>query len=192
MSRLTPAALTQGFSELGACAARTLAADGVPEAQRRFDRSLDMKYVGQGYTLNIAVPAGDINATTLTLMCERFHVRHEDLYGFRADSEAVEMINMRLQATGVLAKSTPPRQPCGPRQADTAQCGERPACLDARQGMVRYQIYDRARLLAGHVLPGPAIVEQVDSTTLIPPAWIGMVDGYGNLIVGREEWHGYA
>ena len=52
--------------------------------------------------------------------------------------------------------------------------------------MVRYQLYDRMRLAAGHVLTGPAIVEQVDSTTLIPPGWVGTVDGYGNLILGRE------
>jgi N-methylhydantoinase A len=184
MSRLTPAALTRGFNVLLERAAGTLAADGVPPAQRRYDRSLDMKYVGQGYTLNITLPAGDIDVTTLAVVLERFHTRHEEFYGFRADGEPVEVVNLRLQATGVLAKSPPPRQPCGPRQADVARSGERPTCLDARQGMVRYQLYDRARLTAGHVLTGPAIDEQVDSTTLIPPGWMGTVDGYGNLILG--------
>jgi N-methylhydantoinase A len=60
--------------------------------------------------------------------------------------------------------------------------------VEAQQGLVPHHVYDRARLHAGHVVPGPAIVEQADATTVIPPGWLGTVDGYGNLILGTREW----
>jgi N-methylhydantoinase A len=187
-SRMTPQVLTEGFEALLQRAARTLETDGIPVAQRRYDRSLDIKYVGQGYTLNIPLPEERFSAETLLAIAERFHARHETLYGFRADSEPVELINLRLQATGVLEKASPRPQPCGPRQPDAARRGLRQVWVEAQQAMLPAQVYDRARLAAGHVLTGPAIVEQVDATTVIPPGWLGTVDGYGNLILGTEEW----
>jgi N-methylhydantoinase A len=190
-SRLTPQRLTQGFSALLQRAASTLAADGVAPAQQRYDRSLDMKYVGQGYTLNIPVPETHFSAATLATIAERFHARHEALYGFRAEGEAVEIINLRLRATGVLDKPSPPPQPRGPQDPTVARSGARQAWVEAQQRLVLHQLYDRGRLAAGHLLIGPAIVEQADSTTVIPPGWLGTVDGYGNLILGTEEWPGH-
>jgi N-methylhydantoinase A len=191
-AQATPAFLTEGFDGLRRRAADILERDGVPPAQRRYDRSLDIKYVGQGYTLNIPIGETHFTAATLPAISERFHTRHEALYGFRADEEPVEIINLRLQATGVLPK--PPQRPRtrGPRLPESARCGTRLAWVDRRQDMQRYHVYDRDRLMTGHVLPGPAIVEQVDSTTLIPPGWLATVDGYGNLIVGTEEWPEHA
>ena len=188
ISALTPAILMQGFEALQQRASRILQADAVPSSQQRYDRSLDMKYVGQGYTLHIPLPPGEIDTATLPTVIDRFHARHHALYGFRADTEPVEIINLRLQATGVLDKPAARPQPAGPRQATTACTGQRRAWVDSQQAMQEYQLYDRGRLQTGHVLPGPAIVEQRDSTTLIPPGWLGTVDGYGNLILGTREW----
>ena len=187
-SQVTPEFLTGGFDALLQRAAATLDLDGVPPAQRRYDRSLDMKYVGQGYTLNIPVTEAVFTPETLLAIVERFHARHATAYGFRADDEPVEIINRRLQATGALPKPQPRPQPRGPRSPETACCGTRLAWVERQQDRQLYHIYDRDRLRAGHVLPGPAIVEQVDSTTVILPGWLGTVDGYGNLILGTEEW----
>lgn len=187
-SQATPDVLAGGFNALRQRAAETLELDGVPPAQRRYDCSLDMKYVGQGYTLNITVAEEHFSAETLHAIAERFHARHDTLYGFRADEEPAEIINLRLQATGILPKSQSPRQSRGPRSPEAARGGTRLAWGDAQQAMQPYHVYDRDRLVAGHVVPGPAIVEQVDSTTCIPPGWLGTVDGYGNLILGRKEW----
>jgi N-methylhydantoinase A len=191
-SQVTPKFLTGGFDALLQRAGATLDRDGVPLAQQRYDRSLDMKYVGQGYTLNIPVTEAVFTPETLLSIGERFHARHATVYGFRADDEPVEIINLRLQATGELPKPQPRPQPRGPRSPDTARCGTRLAWVESQQDRQLYQVYDRDRLRAGHVLPGPAIVEQVDSTTVIPPAWLGTVDGYGNLILGTEEWPAHA
>jgi N-methylhydantoinase A len=191
-SQVTPEFLSGGFYALLQRATATLHRDGVPPAQRRYDRSLDMKYVGQGYTLNIPVTEAVFTPEALSALAERFHTRHETAYGFRADAEPVEIINLRLQATGELPKPQPRPQSRSPRSPETARCGTRLAWVERQQDRQLYQIYDRDRLRAGQVLPGPAIVEQVDSTTVIPPAWLGTVDGYGNLILGTEEWPAHA
>jgi N-methylhydantoinase A len=188
VSQLTSEFLTQSFHGLVERAARTLEADGIAPHRRRYSRSLDLKYVGQGYTLSIPVPESHFSPDTWRDIAERFHSRHHSLYGFRADGEAVEMINLRLQATGVLDKPLAVPQPRGPQQPDAARSGTRPAWVEAAQRQVQHAVYDRARLAVGHVLRGPAIVEQVDATTVIPPGWLGTVDGYGNLILGTKEW----
>ena len=191
-SQVTPEFLAGGFNALRQRAAETLDLDGVPAMQRRYDRSLDMKYVGQGYTLNIAVAEAHFTAETLSAIVERFHTQHEALYGFRAAEESVEIINLRLQATGVLPKPQPRPQPRGLRIPEAARGGTRLAWVEAQQERQAYHVYDRDCLRTGQVLPGPAIVEQVDSTTVIPPRWRATVDGYGNLILGTEEWPGHA
>jgi N-methylhydantoinase A len=188
LSNMPPQALAQEFKTLQQRATHTLESDGIPPSQRRYARSLDIKYVGQGYTLNIPVSETSIDQKSLSDIAERFQARHEALYGFRADEERIEMINVRLQAIGVLEKSSQQPQPRGRHIPNAAHCGTRHAWAETRQTMLHYQLYDRMRLSSGNVLIGPAIVEQVDSTTLIPPGWMGTVDGYDNLILGTEEW----
>ena len=190
MSRMTPQRLAEGFDALLRRADRALGANGVAPEQRRYERALDIKYVGQGYTLELALDESPITDATLPAISEQFHARHVAFYGFRADGEPVEIINLRLQATGILEQATvQPRAP-GPREPDAARCGTREAWVEAEQAMQPYQLFDRARLRAGHVLSGPAIIEQTDSTTVIAPGWVGTVDGYENLIIGTNEWRG--
>ncbi len=188
MSRMTPARLAEGLDALIARAEERLEANAVPPPRRRYDRALDIKYVGQGYTLEIAVPEGAITNRTLTDIARRFHDRHEALYGFRAEGEPVEIINFRLRATGALERADPEPRPRGPRDARAARTGTRAAWVEAERAMRPHEIYDRALLAAGHVLAGPAIVEQDDSTTVIPPGWLGTVDGHTNLVIGTEAW----
>ena len=188
MSRMTPTLLGEGFGGLVRRAEERLAANGVPPARRRHARALDIKYVGQGYTLEITVPDGDITEATLADIAKRFHDRHEALYGFRAEGEAVEVINLRLQATGELERAAPEPQARGPRGPAAARTGEREAWVEVEGALRRHAVYGRALLAAGHVIDGPAIVEQDDSTTVIPPGWLGTVDGHGNIVIGTEEW----
>ena len=190
LSRMTSERLTEGFDALVQRAERRLEANAVPSVRRRYDRRLDIKYVGQGYTLEIPVPDGSIGDQTLEHLAQNFHDRHEELYGFRAEGEPVEIINLRLQATGELERVSPAPQSIGSRDATAAGSGARDAWVESKQIMQHHKLFERARLTAGHVLDGPAIVEQDDSTTVIPPGWCGVVDGYLNLVIGTEEWRG--
>jgi N-methylhydantoinase A len=192
LPRVTPRELDEGFEALQARASSRLDIDAVPPQHRQYERSLDLKYVGQGYTLNIPVPADRYETETVQAIAERFHARHDAMYGFRADDEPVELINLRLRATGVLDKPLAPEQPYASRDPQTARRGERQAWSEQHRHMVPHQIYARERLAPGHVLFGPAIVEQVDTTTVIPPDWVGTVDAYGNLILGTREWPHHA
>ncbi len=187
-TRVTPQFLTEGFNALVARADRTLEADRIAPDQRQYARSLDIKYVGQGYALNIPVAETAYTAETLSAIGDRFHARHETSYGFRADDEPVEMINFRLQATGELSKRSATRQPRGSRAAAEARRGTRDAWSEAQDGMIACDIYDRSGLQPGNIIPGPAIIEQADATTVIPQRWMGTVDSFANLILGTEEW----
>ena len=187
-ARMTRHRLTQGFDALKERARQRLQANDVPIERRRFECSLDIKYVGQGYTLEITVPETAITDNTLTDIGHRFHERHEAFFGFRAEGEPVEIINLRLQATGELERVTPPPATNGGRDPAPAHTGERLAWVESSGKLVTYQTYNREQLHPGAVVNGPAIVEQTDSTTIVPPQWVAVVDAWENLIMGPKEW----
>ena len=188
LSRMTPERLNQGFDGLIERARQRLQANEVPDEKQHFERSLDIKYVGQGYTLEVTVAESPITDDSLADIARRFHDRHEAFYGFRAEGEPVEIINFRLQATGELERISPAPAACASRDPAAAHTGERMAWDESEDKLILYQLYARDRLETGAVLAGPAIVEQTDSTTIVPPGWVTVVDGLENLIIGRWEW----
>ena len=84
--------------------------------------------------------------------------------------------------------SAPPPPSPASRDPAAAHTSERMAWDESEDKLILYQTYDRDRLETGAVLTGPAIVEQTDSTTIVPPRWVAVVDGFENLIIGRREW----
>jgi N-methylhydantoinase A len=187
--KLTAERLSEYFDQLTLRAAQTLEANGIAEDARHYQRSLDIKYVGQGYTLSISCDEMHFSTSSLNVLAEQFHQRHETLYGFRADGESIELIDVRLRATGRLPQLPSVASEMGAREPDAAEIARRSAWVDATGEMQQHRVYARDKLRAGHVLTGPCIVEQSDSTTLIPPGWMATVDGYENLIIGTQEWH---
>jgi len=165
-----------------------LGRDRVPASDRLFQRLADLKYVGQGYHLTVPVPGGLLGEPERRMVLERFHARHEQLYGFAAPEEPVELVNVRVRAVGRLPRLQPAAMTAGPQDPRAAQVGERTAFFRRAGGMIRARVHDRTWLRPGHVIEGPAIVEQLDSTTVIPPEMSATVDGYENLVVGRAVW----
>ncbi len=99
----------------------------------------------------------------------------------------MQVVTLRLEATGAIEK--PPLRPEAPQpavehDAAAARAGTREAWLDG--GAVAVPLFDRARLAHGHRIAGPAIIEQMDSTTLLLPGWSARVDGMGNLVLERD------
>ncbi len=177
--------LTRRYRELEDQGHRGLEGDGVPKDRHAMRRSADMRYLGQGYHLEVPVPGGAIDRRALDGMCEAFHAAHEATYGFRNPGEPIELVNIRVTATGRMDK--PPFQATreSGKDAGTARTGSRDAYSREKAKSESYALYDRAKLQAGNEIAGPAIVEQPDSTTVIPAGYRARVDGHLNLLIAR-------
>jgi N-methylhydantoinase A len=140
-----------------------------------------MRYHGQGHELEVPVPEGRITRKSLADIEGKFHALHRKSYGFGMRDEATELVNLRITATGILAKPKLRKEREGDRSPRRALKDRRRVFLRGRYHDV--PIYDRDLLHPGTRMRGPAIVEQRDSTTLIFPRQRARIDGYRNIII---------
>jgi N-methylhydantoinase A len=148
-----------------------------------FERSADLRYVGMASELTVKVPAGTLTPEGFALVADAFHEAYERVYGYHYRGEQpVELVNLRVAATAALPPLELPEEPLEAGDGAGALTGER-AVHFGPGGPVATRIYDRGRLRAGDELQGPAIVEQYDSTTVVPPGARARADGLGNLVV---------
>ena len=159
-----------------------LAAERVAQPRRQLRRGADLRYAQQGVEITVDFPDGPVDGTCVAELVERFHALHERLYTFSDREAVVEIVNFRVAATGRMDRLDLPRLPTVDAGTPAPPSGRRPADLDGR-GIAPVATHRRDDLLAGHVVSGPAIVDQLDSTTLIGPGRSAQVDTYGNLIV---------
>jgi N-methylhydantoinase A len=145
-------------------------------------RSSDMRYVGQNYEVRSAVPSGKLEKKDLSTMITNFNKEHRKLYGHAKSDEPIELVNLVVTAFGIL---NPPRlMKVKPGiNARAAAKGSREVFFEKEQRYVKCAVYERDRLGAGAKFPGPAIVEEMDSTTVINPGQSATVDQFGNLLV---------
>jgi N-methylhydantoinase A len=172
------------LTDLSAQATAWFDSEGIEPGRRSVGRGVDLRYTGQNYELGVEVPDGDVTAETIRVLADRFHDAHERMYGYRAEDDPVEAVTFRVQAVGSVAHARVERSaPKGTALAD-AVIARRLVYLDG--GHVNCPVYDRARLDVGHRFTGPAIVEQMDSTTLLLPTDTCAVDEMRNLIIRRS------
>jgi N-methylhydantoinase A/oxoprolinase/acetone carboxylase beta subunit len=145
-------------------------------------RAVDLRYAGQGYELTVSLPDGPLGRQELDRLGARFHEAYATRYGYASPGEPVEAVNWRLAAVGTGPRLRLPRHPRGGELA-AALKARRPAYFPEKGGYVETPVYDRYRLSAGLTIPGPAVVEERESTTVLPPGCGGRVDEYGSLIV---------
>src|SRR5581483_4302165 len=171
------------FGELAAQARADLRAEGFADDQIVLQRLLDLRYAGQGYELSVPAPESPLDRPALAAARQHFDALHERLHGHQAPGEPVEIVNYRLIALARVPRIELRRQTAGSDDATAARKGERRAVFLDQADAVSCPVYDRTRLAPGHRLRGPAIVEQVDSTTVVYPGQEVLVDEYRNLIV---------
>jgi N-methylhydantoinase A len=171
------------FADLTRQAARWFDHEAIGQGARRLGRTVDMRYAGQNYELAVPVPDGPITAATLAVLARGFADVHRRLYGFVAEDEPVQLVTFRVEATGLVSKATLKAYPPGGADAAGAIRGERPVWLAEASGTVTCPVYDRDRLQPGNRFAGPAIVEQMDATTLVLPGMTARVDPTLNLIL---------
>jgi N-methylhydantoinase A len=175
--------IAAAFDELAARAAQWFAEEAIPTEAQSLTRTIDMRYAGQNYELPIAMPAGPVTPGTLAALAAGFAAAHQRMYGFVAADEPVQLVTYRLEAAGAVPKAAfAPQADAGP-DATPAIIGTRDVWLPEAGGFVSCAVYDRALLKAGNRITGPAIVEQMDATTVILPGITGMVEPYLNLIL---------
>ncbi|MDE2335659.1 MAG: hydantoinase/oxoprolinase family protein [Rhodospirillales bacterium] len=171
------------FAGLARQAEGWFAAEHIAPDSRRLTRTVDMRYAGQNYEIAVAVPEGPVGPATLEALAEDFARAHERLYGFVAEGEPVQLVTFRIEAAGLVRKAAFRRLDERGPDASGAITASREVWLAEAGGFVACPVYDRTRLEAGNRLAGPAIVEQMDATTVVPPGMTARVDAYANLIL---------
>src|SRR5580704_1749101 len=157
-----------------------LDSEGVPLGARRLLRQASLRYRHQGFELTVPWPAGEVDAASVAAVIRAFHRRHESLYTFAQEDTPVEIVNLRVDALGVFPQ---PQLPELPRGGDpgAAITGHQPIALAS--GRATAPIYDRARLGAGDRIAGPAILTQLDATTLLLPGQTAEAHRFGALVI---------
>jgi len=180
---LNPATVTTAIAEMREEAIVLLRQESVPEADMHFRPVVDLRYIGQSFNLGLSLLDGPVTAVALQEVAAQFHAAHKEAYGFASEGEPLMMVAIHLIATGAVAR--PAIAPAAPGGADAAEALKSRRKVHFREagGRVDCAIYDRVRLRAGNIIAGPAIIEQMDTTTLVPPGAEIRSDASGVLIM---------
>jgi N-methylhydantoinase A len=135
---------------------------GIPTVQR----SISMRYIGQNYEQEVAVPAGPITAGVMHALLEAFHRQHEAFYGYRIGGEVIQLVHFTVTAVGAVQKPALKPLPVLPPARPVVS---RPVYFHEKEGFIACPVYRRADLGAGAAVEGPALIEEEDSTTLLHP-----------------------
>jgi N-methylhydantoinase A len=153
-----------------------------------FRRSMDLKYANQTFMLTVELPERPFANDTPAAARERFHRLHESMYGLRFANEAVEIVNLRVSVVGKMKTLHLQKAAAENRRAKDNIKGRRDAFFFGINDFVNSPVYDGERLGVGAVIEGPAIIEQENSTIVVPPASIAKFDPHYNIIIGGREW----
>ncbi len=176
------AAIEATFAEMVAQAEARLVEDGIPPERRHFARAADLRYEKQGVELTVPIADAAMTASTAARLVSDFHAFHDRLYTFSDPAAPVEIVNLRVEATGLMDKIVLPEISASAPGSSPEPDHERLASLDPGP-LCATPVYRREALLADHVIQGPAIVDQLDSTTVILPGQSARTDRFGNLVV---------
>jgi N-methylhydantoinase A/oxoprolinase/acetone carboxylase beta subunit/N-methylhydantoinase B/oxoprolinase/acetone carboxylase alpha subunit len=181
------------LTELSARATSQLEGEGFAAGRIRLRYFMDMRYAGQGYENPVPLDSVPLTRDDLRRYRDRFDAIHKDCHGHAAPGQPVEVVNYRVEAIGLVPQVGLARIEAGDSDAGRARTGERLALFSSvAPGPVPVPVYVRELLRAGDVLPGPAIIEQYDATTVICPGQHVEVDDYGNLLVTAAAQPGAA
>jgi N-methylhydantoinase A len=169
------------FRELEAGARAPLARDA--RGGVSFARSADARYVGQNHELTVGVPVGGFDASALAMLKENFHAAHREMYGYASLGKPLEIVTYRVRATIAGDRRDFTGSDSPERGGALAPRASRKAYFESAGGFVDCPVYAREDFRPGDRLHGPAIVEQMDCTSVIPPEFGARVDDALNLLL---------
>jgi len=177
VTEIDTATLEREFVRLEREGLERLEHEGVPADRMVLDRSISMRYSGQWRSLTVSAGTG---AGFLTEAVERFHEEHERDYSFRRDDTPVEIYQIGLRAIGTTPKPQFP-QASVPSTETPVATTHRSVYFDELGQRVAAPVYNRDDLHFGTEIEGPAIISQLDSTTVVPPGTTAVIDEWANI-----------
>lgn len=172
------------LSELAETAAQTLDAENVPRSEQSATFQVDIRYHGQGLLLTVDIALADLEKKGLAAIGDQFDEMHRQLFTFALDADK-ELVNLRAVAQGKATIVRPPHVDKGGADPGEAKIGTQEVFIEDedREAVV----YDRLKLKSGNRITGPAIVVEMDSTTLILPQHTGEVVDSGSILIRPDE-----
>jgi len=183
MDDLEMAELEDEFKKLEAEGRNALEASGIPTERIVFERAADMRYVGQEHAVAVRVPATMGDEAARAEIKKLFDDAHELRYSHSAPGESADIVSLRVSAIGRLGKPEFPKIPPGDATPPLAARRATRSVIFEGTGTLEAAVFDRTKLLQGNVIPGPAIIEEVASTTVVEPGDTVIVNAYGHLIM---------
>lgn len=179
------AELNTGFNILLSRAENEMKTEGFGASQLKINRSLDMRYEGQSYELNIPCFTEEHeDSNGIVTLVEGFHAAHELRFGYARTDAPVEIVNLRLTATAETDK--PPIQSIPFTEPDASEALTIQAPVIFEGESLPTNFYHRETLRPGNQITGPAILTEFSATTVIPPHFSAVVDAYQNLILTKK------
>jgi len=182
LDRLEPAVVSQAFTDLGDAGAAALKRDGLSGGAFKF--AADLRYRGQEHTIPLPVAGPDDLVGAAAKTRQRFDAQHDSRYGHAAPDQSIEIVNVRLVVTVARMDDTISRWLSAPWQAEPGGAEEhRTVVFDDPARPVEARILWRPALAAGAKIAGPAVIEEANSTTFVPPGDHARVDPWGNIVI---------
>jgi N-methylhydantoinase A len=181
-----PEPISDIFEAMEQEGAKLLKAEGIPDSRFTFRREIEMRYRGQSYELAVICDEGRITPDLLNAMLARFHSEYGRAYGRGYPNEPVEMVNFRVTAVGAIPNLPLRKIQQRGKRLEQAFKERRQVYFAESNGFVGTCVYDRYKLEPSHKIIGPAVVEEMDSNTLIHPGYQIDVDEVGNLLVSKS------
>jgi N-methylhydantoinase A len=145
-------------------------------------RSADVRYVGQNYEVATPVPMGQLIESKREELIDNFNREHKRLYAHSKPDEPIEFLTLRVAAVGSMLKPTT-RQIEPSVDITKARRGERNVYFEESDDFKRASIFERTALGAGASIVGPGVIEEMDSTTVVRPGQIAVIDDLGNICI---------
>jgi len=175
------------FQELRAEGNRMLTNEGIKDEDKSFVYTVDCRYERQNYEISIEIPASEFNLNSMKILIESFNKEHNRSYGYCDPKKNVQMVNYRVSAIGSITKPNLSEKPVAQDVTLPDPVETRMVRYEGSSEFIKTKIYQRNDIPVGAVIPGPAIIDQMDSTTVIPPDWTAYHDKYDNLIIRYKE-----
>ena len=179
---LDPIRFHAAIEDMRAQANTTLQSEGIPEDRRNFKFALDLRYFGQYHEVAVMVDESLLAGPDYAAISTALHKAHNRLYGYDLESDGtiVELVNLRLTAIGTTDKPPMTMEELDGPDAGAALKGKRSIFLIAENQFMDVNVYDGDQLHHGNTISGPAVIEQVNTTIIVPTNYSLVCDGYGS------------